>query len=50
MFGNPPKFIETTRRTPTPALDPVLERNIERCAINAGLPTRNYFHLPSQRI
>ena len=40
---NSPKFIESTRRAPTAAIDPVLQRGIERGAIHAGLAAGDYF-------
>src|SRR6476620_1360904 len=43
---NSAELVETPRRTPTPAIDSVCKRDIERCAINACLATRDYFHLP----
>src|SRR6202035_6069304 len=46
---NPPEFIEAPSGTPAATLDSVLKRNIERCAINASLPTRDYFHPASRR-
>jgi hypothetical protein len=41
---NSAELIEATRRTPTAALNSVLERGIERRAINARLSAGNNFH------
>ena len=38
---NSADFIEASRRTPTTAVDSVLQRSIERCAINARLSAGN---------
>jgi hypothetical protein len=50
VIRNPAEFVETLSRTPPATIDPVLKRNVERRAINACLPTRNYFHLAWRRV
>src|SRR5258707_5100867 len=47
MLGNPAEFIQPSSWTPSAALNPVSERDIERGAINACLAARNDFHLHS---
>src|SRR5207249_4718548 len=44
-IGNPADFITASSRTPTAAIDSMLQRRIKRRAINAGLAARNYFHV-----
>jgi hypothetical protein len=43
---NSAEFVQTPRRTPATAFDPVAQRDVERRAINAGLSAGNDFHTP----
>ena len=42
LSRNQAKFVKPSGGTPPAAFDSVLERDIERCAINACLPAGNY--------
>jgi len=44
LIWNPAEFIETPGRAPPTTLDSVLQSDVERRAIHAGLSARNNFH------